>query len=131
MVFSFGETVGGAADFRSWAGAVWKLMRAEDARIDPAHFRVPIQAEEVPGLFRRKRGIAVTPTPKGFEVEFQAYEARLLKTLLKTRYILAEWQVAHARPAEAIALYETILPLDPSAAVGTQAPRLLQVGVRE
>lgn len=96
-------------------GAVWKLMRAEDARIDPAHFRVPIQAEDVPALFRRKRGITVTPTPKGFEVEFQAYEARLLKTLLKTRYILAEWQVAHARPSEAIALYETILPLDPSA----------------
>lgn len=98
------------------AGPLLKLVPRGEGRIDSKYWKVPIEPEQVPPLFRRERGHSVELTPEGVEVRAEAYEHRLLRDLLRARKNLADWAAlsgtaeGYRRSAE---LYESILALDP------------------
>jgi tetratricopeptide (TPR) repeat protein len=95
-------------------GVVWKLAPAAEDRVDPRFWSFPLEPEEVPSKFRRSRGLHVTRVPQGFDVEYEPYERRLQRSLMKARTLLADWRYRHGDPAAALKLYESLLPLDPA-----------------
>lgn len=95
-------------------GVVWRLLPAAEDRINLQHWTFPLEPEELPRLFRRKRGLSATAVAGGFETEYEPYERRLQKVLLKARTMLAEWQFRHGHLAPALGLYESVLKLDPA-----------------
>ena len=96
-------------------GVLWRLAPKSEDRVRPEHWQFPLEPEQVPALYRRKRGLAVKTGPDGFECEFEPYERRLQKALLRARTALADWQFRHGQPVPALSLYESVLPQDPSA----------------
>jgi tetratricopeptide (TPR) repeat protein len=72
-----------------------------------------MEAEQVPALYRRKRGLSASYANGVFTVDFEPYERRLLKALLKSRIFLADWHFRRGGTEAAARLYESILPLDP------------------
>jgi hypothetical protein len=98
------------------AGPVWKLAPGPAGGIDPAHWRFPVEAEEVARRYRRARGQRVEAVPGGMRVTPEPYEARLVRALLKARRNLAGWLAGNGRAFAALRLYESVLGLDPAAA---------------
>jgi len=94
-------------------GAVMKLVPSSEDRPDPAFWQFPLEAEGVPALYRRKRGLSAAYANGVFTVDFEPYERRLLKALLKSRIFLADWHFRRGGTEAAARLYESILPLDP------------------
>jgi len=94
-------------------GAVWKLAPKAEDRVDPRNWDFPVEPEDLPARFRRKRGLSVTRVPGGFEVEVEPYERRLQRSLLKARTLLADWRFRHGDAAAALQLYRSVIALDP------------------
>jgi tetratricopeptide (TPR) repeat protein len=94
-------------------GPVLKLVPSAEDRLDPAWWQFPLEAEQVPPLFRRARGLAATLAEGVLSVEHEPYERRLLKALLKARHLLADWHFRRGGTEIAARLYESILALDP------------------
>ena len=81
----------------------------------PEDWSFPLEPGDVPRLFRRSRGLAVTSGPAGYVCEHEPYERRLQRALLKGRILLADWQFRHGDLARALRLYESVLALDSAA----------------
>ena len=94
-------------------GPVMKLVPSSEDRLDPTSWQFPLEAEQVPALYRRKRGLSAAYANGVFTVDFEPYERRLLKALLKSRIFLADWHFRRGGTEAAARLYESILPLDP------------------
>lgn len=94
-------------------GPVLKLVPPAEDRLDSAWWQFPIEAEQVPALYRRRRGLSAAYANNVFTVEHEAYERRLLKAILKARIFLADWHFRRGGAEAAARLYESILPLDP------------------
>lgn len=98
------------------AGSLFKLVRDGQQKIDLKRWREPIPAEEVPALFRRRRGQYVDHTRPGrLSVRPEPYEQRLLRVLLRARANLAFLHTRAGNLPEALRLYESIERLDPDA----------------
>jgi hypothetical protein len=94
-------------------GVVMKLVPSAEDRLDPAWWQFPMEAEQVPALYRRSRGLSATYVNGVFTVDHEPYERRLLKALTKARIFLADWHFRRGGTEAAVRLYESILPLDP------------------
>jgi len=95
-------------------GVVWRLLPAAEDRVNLQHWNFPLEPEELPRLFRRRRGLTVTAVPGGFKTDYEPYERRFQKALLKGRANLADWEFRHGHTAPALGLYESVLRLDPA-----------------
>lgn len=109
-------------------GVVWKLLPADQDTVDPRYWQFPLEPEQVPALYRRRRGLAVTAVPGGFECEHESYERRLLRVLVKARVMLADWQFRHGQYATAVRLYESVIPLDQKTARSEGVLHFLALG---
>ena len=96
-------------------GAFFKVARESDKLvIDPRHWQESIPAEAVAASCRRARGQFFERREEGITaVRPEPYEKRLLRLLLLARKNLAELRAREGKHAEAAALYESILKLDP------------------
>jgi hypothetical protein len=94
-------------------GPVMKLVPSGEDCLDPASWQFPMEAEQVPALYRRSRGLSATYVNGVFTVDHEPYERRLLKALTKARLFLADWHFRRGGTEAAVRLYESILPLDP------------------
>jgi tetratricopeptide (TPR) repeat protein len=76
-------------------------------------WKEPLPAEEIPGLFRRLRGQFLLHQDGELRTRPEAYEHRLLRAVLLARKNKADVRAWETKYAEAAALYESILRLDP------------------
>jgi tetratricopeptide (TPR) repeat protein len=95
------------------AGALFLRDLEGEQRIDPGHWREPVAAEELPKLFRRRRGQYLEVQGDELRVRPEEYERRLLRALLLARKNLADMRAREGMLQEAARLYESILKLDP------------------
>jgi hypothetical protein len=109
-------------------GVVWRLLPAGEDKIEPGFWDFPLEPEQVPARFGRRRGLAVSAVPGGFECEVEPYERRLQRVLIKARVMLADWQFRHGQYASAVRLYESVLPLDPKVARNESVLHFLALG---
>jgi tetratricopeptide (TPR) repeat protein len=94
------------------AGVLWRLAPKGTVRPDPSHFRFEREAEEVPGLYRRIRGIEKPTTGAGTEIHFEPYERRLAKAVLRARRNLAEWYLRNGNAGAALPLLESVVAFE-------------------
>jgi len=121
---TFVETTSVTGDFPPGAfllpaGALFKVTRPNENRIDLEYWREPIQAEDVAAGFRRARGqFADISDGRLLAVRPEPFEMRLLRILLLGRKNLADVLVRYGGPdalGRASRLYESILELLPAA----------------
>lgn len=94
------------------AGWMFRLARGPEPGIDPKYWRFPVEPEQVASKFRRRRGQMVLRGPQGMKVWPQAYEERLMLSLLRARLSLGDF-VLERDPAQAERLYGSALALHP------------------
>lgn len=98
------------------AGSLFHYVRHGEQRVDLKRWNEPIPAEELPKLFRRKRGQYVDHSKPGrLPVWPEPYEQRLLRVLLRARANLAYLESGRGNLRESLRLYESIERLDPQA----------------
>jgi hypothetical protein len=95
------------------AGPLFRKMRKDETLTTFEEWKEPMPAEEIPKLFRRARGQFLERREGEFHVIPEAYEHRLLRALMLARKNKADIRAREGRHAEAAALYESILKLDP------------------
>lgn len=94
------------------AGALWKLVRREDQKVDLRYWQFPIEPEEVRLKYRRERGQFVRTLPGQLMVKPESYERRFLRMLLHARRNLGEWLSHNRNHEQAVRVFESILRLD-------------------
>lgn len=92
---------------QSW-GPLWTAPLGPE---NPGSWKAPIDAEQVPPLFRRARGQYLDPGRTVARPE--PYEKRLLRMLLLARKNQADQKAREGNLPPAMQLYESILALDP------------------
>src|SRR6185503_1301199 len=104
------EGTSGGRVLQQTRGPLWRsgfIQKQEEP------WKEPLPAEEIPKLFRRERGQFVDS--KWFEIKVrpEPYEKRMLRLLLLARKNRADELAREGKHADAAALYESILRLDP------------------